>query len=143
MEPEEIEMTGRDTRDPVEDPVGDPVGVLSEEPVSQEVDIREALRTELTVHLKEEAKENYKKALTTLERILSNILRDPDDVKYRKIRKSNRAFFSHLGQYPSALLILLVISIQAIGFEEVFETDAEPPEEFLYLFDLDIDLIQA
>lgn len=139
MELEEIEMTEGGAREPVVEPVG----ILSEEPVSQEVDIRESLKTELTVQLKEEARENYKKALGTLNRILTNILNDPDNTKYRKIRKSNKAFFSHLGQYPSALLILFVIAIQAIGFEEVLETDSGSPEEFLYLFDLNIDLIQA
>ena len=54
-------------------------------------------------------KPDYITCVQTIQTILNNILIDPNDVKKRKIKKSNKKFYETVGRYQSALQILYYV----------------------------------
>ena len=68
---------------------------------------------ELKIELKNVSSSNVQEVVQTLTKIMDNIMQNPEDLKYQKLRKRNGNFQKRIGCYNGAMNIL-----KAIGFEE-------------------------
>ena len=73
-----------------------------------------------------DSSENVNVCLTTISKILSNLINNPNDVKYRSIRVNNPALQSKVFVIPGAINVLL-----AAGFSVSNETTDVSSEEYL------------
>jgi PUB domain. len=71
----------------------------------------------------------YKTALDTLTKLLSNVIQNPMEEKYRKVKKSNAVFHKRLGRLTGGTEILLAIGFRAVAGE----ADADNGEEYYVL----------
>lgn len=102
----------------------------SQEPV--ESCIEEVIKNLVKVALQVEAKGKYKEACRVVKVIISNILNNPQEDKYRIIKKNNQKFLNAFGNYEAGANLL-----ETIGFELV--EDTEP----IYIYShLDISILQ-
>ncbi|TMW60796.1 hypothetical protein Poli38472_000838 [Pythium oligandrum] len=85
------------------------------QPSERELRLRRALEN---LHTREN-REMVAKAASLLHKIISNIVQNPSEDKYRSIRKTNRLFATQVACYPECLDFL-----QAVGFED-------QPEHFI------------
>jgi hypothetical protein len=83
-----------------------------------ESDISEVIKLLIKNELKEESKEKFPDCCRLLSVILQNIVKNPEEEKFRTIKMSNPKFFSSVGQFPTALIIL-----ESLGFEVVHDTE--------------------
>lgn len=102
----------------------------SQDPV--ESCIEEVIKNLVKVALKAEAKVKYKEACRIIKVIISNILANPQEDKYRIIKKNNPKFQNAFGKYEAGANLL-----EVLGFELV--EDNEP----MYIYShLDTSILQ-
>lgn len=65
----------------------------------------------------------YQTGLTTLHKLLTNIIQHPLDDKYRKVKRSNAAFGRRLGNLPGASAVLLACGF-IVNAEDQYELEA-------------------
>jgi ubiquilin len=68
---------------------------------------------------------DYKTALTTLSRLLSNVIQHPLEDKYRKVKRTNAAFQKRLGRLNGANEAIISIGFEAVGEEWVLTPSPE------------------
>ena len=64
---------------------------------------------------------DYKTALTTLSKLLSNVIQNPMEDKYRKVKNTNAAFQKRLGRLNGANDAILSIGFTSVGEEYVLQ----------------------
>lgn len=64
---------------------------------------------------------DYKTALTTLSKLLSNVIQNPMEDKYRKVKNTNAAFQKRLGRLNGANDAILSIGFTTVGEEYVLQ----------------------
>lgn len=83
---------------------------------------------------------DYKTAVTTLTKLLSNVINNPMEEKYRKVKKSNAAFQKRLGSMTGADEAITSIGFKTVGEEYVLTPS---PEAWPKLLDAKKTLDQA
>lgn len=68
---------------------------------------------------------DYKIGLTTLSKLLQNVIQNPMEQKYRKVKKTNAAFEKKLGRLNGANEAILAIGFQTVGEEYVLTPSPE------------------
>jgi len=68
---------------------------------------------------------DYKIGLTTLSKLLQNVIQNPMEQKYRKVKKTNAAFQKKLGRLNGANEAILAIGFQTVGEEYVLTPSPE------------------
>lgn len=83
-----------------------------------------------------------KTVLETLKKMLGNIVKDPTNQKFRKIRMNNPGFQKRLGKYRSAIAFFKVVGFEVV--EEASIDGAPEQTKFLILKDdkLSVDIVQ-
>ena len=64
--------------------------------------------------------ENFVEALSTIRKMLSNILHHPTDEKFRSVRIANKQFYARVGRFQAGVELL-----QCFGFEEAVRSTAD------------------
>jgi len=90
-------------------------------PSTGNADLSAALLTIKTNHPGNE----YKTALTTLSKLLQNVIQNPMEEKYRKVKKTNAAFQKRLGRLTGAEQAIYAIGFRTVGEEYVLVPSPE------------------
>lgn len=93
------------------EPVQEKKSTLPVKPVTKAEQMRECLRSLKKTHMNEDAR--VKKAFQTLFTYAGNVVKNPDEEKYRKIRLSNQAFQERVGGLKGGIEFL-----ELCGFEK-------------------------
>ena len=64
--------------------------------------------------------DNFVEALSTIRKMLSNILHHPTDEKFRSVRIANKHFYARVGRFQAGIDLL-----QCFGFEEAVRSSAD------------------
>ena len=64
--------------------------------------------------------ENFVEALSTIRKMLSNVLHHPTDEKFRSVRIANKQFYARVGRFQAGVELL-----QCFGFEEAVRSTAD------------------
>jgi len=68
---------------------------------------------------------DYKTALTTLSKLLSNVIQHPLEEKYRKVKQTNAAFQKRLGRLNGANDAIISIGFETVGEEWILTPSPE------------------
>ena len=83
---------------------------------------------------------DYKTALTTLSKLLQNVIQNPMEEKYRKVKNTNAAFQKRLGRLNGSQQAIYAIGFKTVGEEYVL---APSPEAWPSLLQADSTIGQA
>mmetsp|Transcript_9392 Transcript_9392/g.12211 ORF Transcript_9392/g.12211 Transcript_9392/m.12211 type:complete len:306 (-) Transcript_9392:1525-2442(-) len=76
-------------------------------------------------------REEVEQSLKLINQVVANILKHPDELKYKKLRCSNKKVKKYITDVPGALNLFL-----QIGFRKVVDREGEKPE-YVYLYESD------
>lgn len=95
---------------------------LSQNPPTQ-IDPNQELLQEYLVILEVHVIEvdEFKNILMTLQKLLSNICKDPNNSKFHKIKLNNKKIQQTIGQHPPALFLLELVGFKMSDEEEVID----------------------
>lgn len=86
--------------------------------IAVETQADDIVRKLLKVDLKEDAKSGFPEACRILKVILSNIVKNPEEMKFRTIKEKNPKFHSAFGKFRASASILEVIGFERLESDE-------------------------
>lgn len=80
----------------------------------------EIVKSLIRVKLKDETKTGYSDSCKLIRVILQNIIKNPDDDKYRTIKLSNAKFSQLVARFESGMEILQMLGFEVVNDDEPF-----------------------
>lgn len=92
-------------------------GICDTPAESEPIEIAKSL---IRVKLKDEAKAGYLESCKLIKVIFQNIIKNPDEDKYRTIKLNNAKFAQHIKRFESGMEILTMVGFEVVEDEEPF-----------------------